>query len=86
MSKKLFGTDIQPKCEYCVRCILTNDKKTALCEKKGFTTPDSACSKFVYDPLKRSPAQPQPKLQEFQEDDFSLHLEDEEITLHLEDE
>ena len=78
MSKKLFGSGIEPKCEYCTECVLTADKKTALCKRKGFTTPDGSCRKFEYDPLKRTPRAKQPPLPEFTDEDFSLLLEDEE--------
>ncbi len=78
MAKKLFGSDIEPKCEYCAKCVLTADKKTALCERKGFTAPDGSCRKFEYDPLKRTPRAKQPPLPEFKDEDFSLLLEDEE--------
>ena len=77
MSKKLFGKNIEPKCAYCARCILTEDKKIVLCEKKGFTTPDDSCKKFIYDPLKRVPKTPSPTLPDYDDVDFSLNLEDE---------
>ena len=78
MSKKLFGKDIEPKCAYCVRCVLTEDKKTALCEKRGFTSLDDACKKFVYDPTKRVPRPSAPPIPEFEAVDFSLDLEEDE--------
>ena len=77
MAKKVFGNDIIPKCAYCERCVLTDDQKTALCEKRGFTTLDGSCKKFVYDPLKRVP-DPALQLPDFQEEDFLLESEEPE--------
>ena len=77
MSKKLFGKQIEPKCVYCALSVLTEDKKSVLCEKKGFTTPDGFCKKFIYDPTKRAPVPSAPPLPDFEESDFCLTLEDE---------
>ena len=78
MAKKLFGKHIEPKCAYCAMGVLTDDKKTMLCERKGFTTPDASCRKFVYDPMKRVPTVSAPPLPEFEDADFSLNLEDDD--------
>ncbi len=71
MKKKVIGAEIEPKCAYCEYCVLTQDKKTALCEKRGVTSVSDSCKKFVYDPMKRVPRKPAPP-QEFSEEDFAL--------------
>ncbi len=75
MAKKVFGSEIEPKCAYCAKCIKTKDNKTALCEKKGLTTPDGSCRKFVYDPMKRVPSASHPPLPEYSKAAFSLDPE-----------
>lgn len=70
MANKVIG-GVEPKCAYCEHCILTENKRTALCTKRGITALDGACKKFTYDPMKRVPQRPAP-LQQFSEDDFSI--------------
>ena len=71
MSKKLLGSEIEPKCEYCLHAVIAADGVTVLCEKKGITDFDDSCKKFEYDPLKRTPRR-QPKLPTFFDEDFKL--------------
>ena len=71
MKKSIFGKSVAPKCIYCETGILTPDKKSVLCKRKGVMQPDSFCRKFSYDPLKRTPETI--KLQsDFNSEDFSL--------------
>ena len=70
MKQKVLGGDIAPKCAYCGYGIQTADKTVILCEKKGITSHDSSCKKFLYDPLKRIPERP--IVSDFNEQDFSL--------------
>lgn len=51
--KKLFGNNIEPKCEYCCFSRVKDDG-TILCYS-GSTPQEGGCKKFKYDPLKREP-------------------------------
>ena len=54
----LFRKDIKPNCSYCVYgCAVTATE--CACERKGVVTNQlSACRRFRYDPLKRTPERP----------------------------
>ena len=69
----LFRKDITPNCSYCLYgCIVTETE--CVCERKGIiTNPRSACRRFRYDPMKRTPERPA-ALEEktFKAEDFSL--------------
>jgi hypothetical protein len=71
MGKKLLGKNIDAKCVYCAYSVLTEDKTRVLCEKRGVTSLNDSCRKFVYDPLKREPQRPA-KPQEFSSEDFKI--------------
>jgi hypothetical protein len=58
VSKKLFGTKIEPSCSYCEYGKVTLDKGAVLCRKKGVVTLSYHCRNFAYDPLKREPSAP----------------------------
>ena len=67
--KKLFGNNIEPKCEYC--CFgRVKDDGTILCYS-GSTPQEGGCKKFKYDPLKREPNK-LPPLQKSSPEDFML--------------
>ncbi len=68
---KLFGTRIEPACEYCRHGNKTSDKTMILCEKKGVVAPFYSCNKYLYDPLKRIPQRQKP-LPQYDQSDFSL--------------
>ena len=71
MKKSVLSGDISPKCIYCENGQVTDNGTLVLCPKKGVMQPDSACRKFRYDPLKRTPQTV--KLQSgFTAEDFSL--------------
>ena len=67
--KKLFGNNVEPRCEYC-RFIMTNRDGSVSCAYKSETA-DSPCQRYVYDPLKREP-RTAPSLPSFTPDDFKL--------------
>ncbi len=67
--KKLFGKNIEPKCEYCRYCV--NRKGGASVCRYGLPSEDKVCRKYEYDPLKREP-RVLPSLQRFTADDFKL--------------
>lgn len=71
MKKKLIGSNIQPKCEYCKHSVALQESDTVLCPLAGVTVSDNACKKFKYDPLKRKPRSA-PVLTQYSEEDFSL--------------
>lgn len=71
MKKKLLGSDIEPKCQYCLSGTAVTDSDTVLCPKKGVLDKNDSCRKFIYDPLKRIPQQAAEMLS-FSADDFSL--------------
>ncbi len=54
---KLFRKDIEPRCAYCSRGFQLNDREV-MCVKRGVVGVEDSCSKFRYDPLKRTPPRP----------------------------
>lgn len=69
--KKLFGQQVEPACLYCEKGRPAPDNVMVLCRKYGPVAPTYQCKKFIYDPLKRIPRR-QPKLPEYDEEDFKL--------------
>lgn len=59
--------------KYCAYCQHSRDfdAEYVLCEKKGPISPDSCCHAFRYDPLRRLPHLPRPRLN-LSEDAFKL--------------
>ena len=53
----LFRKKMEPSCEYCVRSYQLSPDRAA-CLERGVVLLHGACSKFVYDPLKRKPERP----------------------------
>ena len=70
-SKKLFGNNIPPACEYCEHGCVSSDNEMILCSKKGIVSPYYSCNKFSYMPTKRIPKR-RPNLPQYSEDDFKL--------------
>ena len=54
-NNKLFGAEIQPRCEYCHFGKISKDGSQVHCEKKGVVALDFQCKAFTYSPLKRVP-------------------------------
>ena len=55
--KKLFQSDIEPRCAYCARGADVGEGRV-LCPKKGQVSGGDSCRAFQYDPLKRVPPKP----------------------------
>lgn len=55
--KTLFQENIDPRCVYCAKGAPLEEGRI-LCAKKGVVRPDGHCSRFQYDPLKRTPPRP----------------------------
>ncbi len=53
----LFRKNIEPRCAYCQRGSLINEREVA-CVKRGIVPMEHACRSFRYDPLKRVPPRP----------------------------
>lgn len=68
---KLFGSDIEPACEYCLNGSSAEDGLTVACRYRGIKSINDKCRRFKYDPLKRVPKR-QPDLPTYNEDDFKL--------------
>ncbi len=66
--KKLFGNNIEPKCEYCELAQYSGGK--FLCTKNKMIV-NNKCRKFKYDPLKRVPNST-PSLDRYSLEDFVL--------------
>ena len=69
----LFRKDITPNCSYCVYgCAVTATE--CACERKGIIkSPRSACRRFRYDPLKRTPERPATlETESLKKEDFCL--------------
>jgi len=71
MPFKLFGKNIDAKCEYCQNGKITGGKSMVLCRKKGVVNLDYSCRHFLYDPLKRTPRASPPPMS-FDADDFKI--------------
>ena len=69
--QKLFNSNIEPSCGYCLHGTRTQDKEAILCQKKGIVTEDFRCRKFIYDPISRQP-KVQPKMIKYDKSDFEL--------------
>ncbi len=69
--RKLFGSRVEPACEYCKFGKLSADRKMVFCEKKGVVSTYYSCRRYVYDPLKREPQRIN-ALGEFSKEDFEL--------------
>lgn len=68
----LFRKNIDPRCAYCQRGQLINEREVA-CVKKGIVNMESHCRAFKYDPLKRVPPRPAAlNTSKLSEADFSL--------------
>lgn len=71
-NRKFIREDYPKACRYCETGRLSFDGAAVLCHRKGVLSPDDACSRFVYDPLKREPKRPAAPAAHFQPEDFSL--------------
>ena len=68
----LFRKNIDPRCAYCQRGQLINEREVA-CVKKGIVNMEDHCRAFQYDPLKRVPPRPAAlNTSKLSEADFSL--------------
>lgn len=70
MSRRLFGNNIEPSCEYCTNGKLSEDGMV-YCPQKGVVPQYYSCKWFSYAPLKRIPKRA-PRLPSFSPEDFSL--------------
>ncbi len=69
--KALFGTEIEPRCEYCRRNGAKQGEQ-ALCTLR-LEPKNGACKKYEYDPLRREPrAAPLLRADRYSEEDFKL--------------
>lgn len=68
----LFRKDIEPRCAYCAKGNVINDREAA-CPWKGVVAVEYHCFRFKYDPFKRVPPRPR-KLEtsRLSEEDFSI--------------
>ena len=68
----LFRKDMEPRCAYCQRGTLVNEREVA-CLRRGIVPMESSCRAFRYDPLKRTPPRPvKPSAGALSEEDFKL--------------
>ena len=68
----LFRKDIEPRCAYCARGGVINEREVA-CPRKGVVAAEEHCRRFQYDPLKRVPPRPvKLKTANLSEEDFTL--------------
>ena len=72
MNMKLFRRDIEPRCAYCAKGSQINEREV-VCVKRGVVPVESHCSRFRYDPLKRTPPRPASlDTKNLSEKDFSI--------------
>ena len=68
----LFRKNIDPRCAYCQRGQMINEREVA-CVKKGIVQMEDHCRAFKYDPLKWVPPRPAAlNTSKLSEADFSL--------------
>lgn len=68
----LFRKKVERSCVYCQYGTVL-DEAQVLCTKKGVVSPEKACRKFTYDPLKRVPQKAKTlDFRKYDEEDFSL--------------
>ncbi len=72
MLTALFRKDIEPRCAYCAKGSMINDREV-ICSRKGVVAMEYHCGRFRYDPFKRVPPRPV-KLQtsRLTEEDFAI--------------
>ncbi len=70
--KKLFQSNIEPRCAYCAKGAPLEEDRI-LCVKKGVVRGGDRCGAFRYDPLKRVPPKPAVlDTSKLKEEDFQL--------------
>ena len=68
----LFRKDMEPRCAYCVKGNVINEREV-ICERKGIVAVEYHCARFRYDPFKRVPPRPAAlDTKRLSEEDFSL--------------
>lgn len=68
----LYRKNMKPLCVYCLRAGQIDDVKM-ICPRRGIVSVEGSCKRFRYDPLKRIPPRPKPRLlDEFKPEDFQL--------------
>lgn len=69
---KLFRKNMEPRCAYCQRGSLINEREVA-CVRRGVVPMEYHCARFRYDPLKRTPPRPASlDTERLKQEDFSL--------------
>ena len=69
---KLFQTSIDPRCAYCAKGTVINDREVA-CARKGVVAGEYHCRRFQYDPFKRVPPRPvKLETSRLKEEDFAI--------------
>lgn len=71
MKIRLFGSQIEPACQYCEYSFRHGAHKAFSCRIRGAVTPFSHCRKFKYAPLKRIPRHSAP-LPQYSKEEFEL--------------
>ena len=71
MKKSIINKDIPKSCDHCFFCKKSTALDLILCKFRGPVSEDGFCSKYKYDPLKRTPKTSK-KLPKFKAEDFSL--------------
>ena len=71
MSEKLFNSDLDMACQWCVHGKKSEYTDDVFCKKRGLVSARDWCRKYKYDPLKRTPDK-QIIDKSFNEDDFQL--------------
>lgn len=66
---KLFGNHIETDCRHCANS--SDFDGASVCKFDRYLEPDGSCSRFVYDPLKRTPVSI-PALKSHSADEFKL--------------
>ncbi len=68
---KLFGTRIEPACQYCEYGKFSRDMQMVHCTKRGTVAPYFSCRSYRYAPLRRIPKREAP-LPQYSHKDFEL--------------
>ena len=68
----LFRKDIEPRCVYCTKGSVINEREV-ICSRKGVVAMEYHCHRFQYDPFKRIPPRPlKLETSKLREEDFAI--------------
>ena len=68
----IFSKNIEKCCAYCEKATKIAFREQVLCPHKGIVDASSVCRKFVYTPLKRTPAPFKLQKDQYSKEEFEI--------------